>query len=150
VLAEHAAFARYSPTGHIVFERQGRLEAARFSLKSLTTTGAASPIVTGVSRGDMLDGPRFAFSRSGALVYVPATVDERDAPLHWLDARGQLERRTASGAAIRIDRRGAESTAVGVDDGRRVWAVGLGWRRDAGQSASVHQRRPERQPRVAP
>ena len=92
VLAEHAAFARYSPTGHIVFERQGRLEAARFSLKSLTTTGAASPIVTGVSRGDMLDGPRFAFSRSGALVYVPATVDERDAPLHWLDARGQLER----------------------------------------------------------
>ena len=92
LLAEQAAFARYSPTGHIVFERQGRLEAARFSLTTLTTTGAPSPIVTGVSRGDMLDGPRFAFSRSGALVYVPATLDERDAPLHWLDARGQLER----------------------------------------------------------
>jgi len=92
MLAEQAAFARYSPTGHIVFERQGRLEAARFSLTSLTTTGPPRPIVTGVSRGDMLDGPRFAFSRSGALVYVPATLDERDAPLHWLDARGQLER----------------------------------------------------------
>jgi serine/threonine-protein kinase len=92
LLASQAAFARYSPTGHLVFERQGRLEAARFSLKTLTTTGAPSPIVTGVSRGDMLDGPRFAFSRSGALVYVPATHDEGDAPLHWLDARGQLER----------------------------------------------------------
>ncbi len=92
VLAEQAAFARYSPTGHIVFERHGRLEAARFSLKTLTTTGAASPMVSGVSHSDTLDGPRFAFSRSGALVYVPATLDERDGPLHWLDARGQLER----------------------------------------------------------
>ncbi len=92
ILAEQAAFARYSPTGHIVFERHGRLEAAKFSLSTLTTTAAPQPMVSGVSRGDMLEGPRFAFSRSGALVYVPATIDERDAPLHWLDARGQLER----------------------------------------------------------
>ena len=35
MLAEHAAFGRYSPTGHLVFERQGRLEAARFSLSTL-------------------------------------------------------------------------------------------------------------------
>jgi serine/threonine-protein kinase len=92
LIAEHAAFARYAPTGHVVFERQGRLEAAAFSLNTLTTTSAPSPIVSGVSRGDMLEGPRFAFSRTGALVYVPATIDEQDAPLHWLDARGQLER----------------------------------------------------------
>lgn len=92
LLAEQAAFARYSPTGHVVFERQGRLEAAKFSLATLTTTTAPYPMVSGVSRGDVLDGPRFAFSRSGALVYVPAALDEHDAPLHWLDARGQLER----------------------------------------------------------
>lgn len=92
ILAEQAAFARYSPTGHVVFERQGRLEAARFSLRTLSTTDAPTPIVSGISRADMLDGPRFAFSKSGALVYVPATFDARDAPLHWLDARGQLER----------------------------------------------------------
>ena len=92
LLAEHAAFARYSPTGHLVFERHGRLEAARFSVSTLATTGPASPIVSGISRGDMLEGPRFAFSRSGSLVYVPAALDEHDAPLHWLDARGQLER----------------------------------------------------------
>ena len=92
LIAEQAAFARYSPTGHVVFERQGRLEAARFSLATLTTTTAPTPIVSGISRGDMLEGPRFAFSKTGALVYVPALVDERDAPLHWLDARGQLER----------------------------------------------------------
>ncbi|HYE84845.1 MAG TPA: winged helix-turn-helix domain-containing protein, partial [Vicinamibacterales bacterium] len=91
-LAEQAAFARYSPTGHIVFERHGRLEAAKFSLGTLTTTAAPSPIVQGISRSEVLDGPRFSFSRNGALVYVPAATDEGDAPLHWLDARGQLER----------------------------------------------------------
>ena len=31
-VATNAAFGRYSPTGHLVFERHGRLEAARFSL----------------------------------------------------------------------------------------------------------------------
>ena len=92
LIAEGAAFARYSPTGHIVFERQGHLEAARFSLSTLTMVTAPSPIVPGVSRGDMLEGPRFAFSNSGALVYVPAALDEMNTPLHWLDARGQLER----------------------------------------------------------
>jgi serine/threonine-protein kinase len=92
LIAEHAAFARYSPSGHVVFERQGRLEAARFSVNTLSTTSAPVPIVSGISRGDVLEGPRFAFSYSGSLVYVPATVDEQDAPLHWLDARGQLER----------------------------------------------------------
>lgn len=92
VIAEQAAFARYSPTGDVIFERHGRLEAARFSVTTLSLTGAPTAIVNGISRGDMLEGPRFAFSRSGALVYVPATFDEHDAPLHWLDARGQLER----------------------------------------------------------
>lgn len=92
VLAEQAAFARYSPTGHVIFERRGRIEAARFSLASLSLIGHPDAIVDGVSRGDMLEGPRFAFSNTGALVYVPAVLDERDTPLHWLDARGQLER----------------------------------------------------------
>jgi serine/threonine-protein kinase len=91
-VVEQAAFARYSPTGHLVFERHGRIEAAQFSLSSLSMIAAPAPIVSGISRGDMLEGPRFAFSNSGALVYVPASLDEIDAPLHWLDASGQLER----------------------------------------------------------
>ncbi len=90
VLATGAAFGRYAPTGHLIFERQGRLEAARFSLELLATTESARPAVSGVSRGAMLDGPRFAFSRTGSLVYVPSDVAEQDAPLHWLDAGEQF------------------------------------------------------------
>lgn len=90
VLATGAAFGRYAPTGHLVFERQGRLEAARFSLASLATTETARPAVSGVSRSAMLEGPQFAFSRTGSLVYVPSDPAARDAPLHWLDAAEQI------------------------------------------------------------
>ena len=90
VLATGAAFGRYAPTGHLIFERQGRLEAARFSLESLATTEAARPALSGVSRGAMLDGPRFAFSRTGSLIYVPSDAAEPGPPLHWLDAGEQL------------------------------------------------------------
>jgi serine/threonine-protein kinase len=89
VLALGAAFGRYAPTGHLIVERQGRLEAARFSIASLTTE-AARPAVSGVSRSAMLEGPRFAFSRTGSLVYVPSDAAERDAPPHWLDAGGPI------------------------------------------------------------
>jgi serine/threonine-protein kinase len=129
LLAEHAAFARYSPTGHIVFERQGRLEAARFSLSTMTMAGAPSPIVAGVSSGDVLEGPRFAFSQSGALVYVPAALDEHEAPLHWLDARGQLERvplpaPRAGSVAVAPDQRQLALTMEG-ESGPSVWVGDL-------------------------
>ena len=84
-LAADAAFGRYSPTGHLIVERHGHLEAAAFSLASLTTTGAPRRIAAGLSATGLLDGPRFAFSRTGALVYVPGPDGEPDAPRHWLD-----------------------------------------------------------------
>ena len=92
-LASAASFGRYSPTGHLIVERRGRLEAAPFSLATLTTTEPAKPIVSGVATTDALDGgPRFAFSRTGSLVYVPGTAAGAPDTLHWLDGRGQLER----------------------------------------------------------
>jgi serine/threonine-protein kinase len=90
IIATQAAFGRYSPTGHVVFERLGRLEAAPFSLTTLSFKETPRPILSGVSMAGLLDGPRFAFSRTGALIYVPRAADEDEAPLHWPDAGGQL------------------------------------------------------------
>jgi len=75
-----AAFGRYSPTGHLVFEQHGRLEAASFSIASLAMTGTPREIVTSVSAGGPLDGPRYAFSHTGALVYAPRLSEELEAP----------------------------------------------------------------------
>ena len=91
-IIDAAAFGRYSPTGHIVFERRGRLEAAPFSLVDRGVTAPSRSILRGLATGDAtLAGPRFAFSRTGSLIYVPGVSSEIDERLHWLDVRGGLE-----------------------------------------------------------
>lgn len=91
-LIESGAFGRYSPTGHLVFERRGRLEAAAFSLRERRVTSLPRPILRGLATGDAVHaGPRFAFSRTGALIYVPGTSADVDDRLQWLDVHGKLE-----------------------------------------------------------
>jgi serine/threonine-protein kinase len=91
-LVEFGAFGRYSPTGHLVFERRGRLEAAAFDVAERSLTGTPRPILRGLATGGPIPaGPRFAFSRTGSLIYVPGTSGEGEEQLQWLDVRGQLE-----------------------------------------------------------
>jgi Tol biopolymer transport system component/DNA-binding winged helix-turn-helix (wHTH) protein len=91
-IVESAAFGRYSPTGHVVFARRGRLEAAPFSLSDRTITAAPRPILRGLATTSAaFAGPRFAFSRSGSLIYVPGMSSDVDDRLHWLDVQGRLE-----------------------------------------------------------
>lgn len=91
-VVDAAAFGRYSPTGHLVFERRGRLEAAPFSTRTLALTASPRPILRGLATASgTLAGPRFAFSRTGSLLYVPGVSDEIDERLHWMDATGHLE-----------------------------------------------------------
>lgn len=91
-LIDSGAFGRYSPTGHIVFERRGRLEAAPFSLSDHQMSALPRPILRGLATsGATLAGPRFAFSRTGSLLYVPVASADVDERLHWLDVAGRLE-----------------------------------------------------------
>jgi hypothetical protein len=91
-VVDAAAFGRYSPTGHLVFERRGRLEAAPFSTRTLTLTASPRPVLRGLATASgTLAGPRFAFSRTGSLLYVPGASDEIDERLHWMDSSGHLE-----------------------------------------------------------
>jgi serine/threonine-protein kinase len=92
VVIDAGAFGRYSPTGHLVFERRGRLEAAPFSLSEGRTTSLSRPILHGLATsGTARTGPRFAFSRNGSLIYVPGASSDVDERLHWLDVGGRLE-----------------------------------------------------------
>jgi eukaryotic-like serine/threonine-protein kinase len=91
-LVGSAAFGRYSPTGHLVFERRGRLEATTFLPGERPSVALSRPIVHGVATdGTSQAGPRFAFSRTGSLVYVPSENVDDDNSLHWLDTTGRLE-----------------------------------------------------------
>src|SRR4029079_5048151 len=62
-LIEDAADARYLPTGHLAFVREGVMFAAPFDVRRLAVTGAAVPVVAGVRRtnNDAAEG-QFAMS----------------------------------------------------------------------------------------
>lgn len=128
-LVPAAAFGRVSPTGHLVFERRGRLEAAPFSWKPPRISAEPRPVLRGIATGTTFTGPRFAFSRTGSLVYMPGRSGSADDRLHWLAADGHLEPTPLPAAKIEsIDvARDLRQLALTVDGdtGPNVWVGDL-------------------------
>ena len=92
VLYRGGFYARYLPTGHLVFAREATLFASPFDLDRLELTGSPVPILEGVSSNPRRGEANFAFSESGALVYLPESVggvSERS--LMWVDRDGHEE-----------------------------------------------------------
>lgn len=71
VLIEDSTYARYVPTGHLVFVRNDTLFAAPFNPRSLATTGQAVQIIEHVTVDPLTGAAFYAFDPSGLLVYVP-------------------------------------------------------------------------------
>ena len=99
VLVEDAADARYVPTGHLIFLRQGTLMAVPFDLAGLETAGQPVPVISGVMQAINRSNVFFqscagqvGVSDSGLLAYVASDMvpDMRDSLL-WVDHEGNEE-----------------------------------------------------------
>lgn len=78
VVIEHARAPVWSPTGHLLFGRDGAVWAVPFDENSATTRGATVPVmpagtVCSVGSGSL----GFQLSSTGALVFVPADFDSK-------------------------------------------------------------------------
>jgi len=82
-------FARYLPSGHLVFIHQNTLFAAPFDLKTLALAGEPQPILEDVRNGDD-QGGNFDFSQNGNFVYLSGKGNLRRA-IFWLDSGGRLQ-----------------------------------------------------------
>jgi serine/threonine protein kinase/Tol biopolymer transport system component len=72
VVLEGTGFARYSPTGHLLYAQLGKVFAVRFATNRLSVSGPAVPVLDDVQMN--LAGHSYAdfdTSASKALVYVP-------------------------------------------------------------------------------
>lgn len=99
VLLEDAADARYVPTGHLVFLRQGTLMAVRFDLARMEIAGQPVALVENVMQAftsssfiGHAGAGQFGISDTGSLIYiaggiVPATMDS----LVWVDHKGSAQ-----------------------------------------------------------
>jgi serine/threonine-protein kinase len=83
-------YARYAPTGHIVYSTvDGGLFAIPFDDESLTTEGSAIPIVSGVVRADG-GVAHFAIAANGTLLYG-AGAGGRTEQVEWVDRSGRSQ-----------------------------------------------------------
>jgi hypothetical protein len=95
VLFEDAADARYVPTGHLIFLRQGTLMAVRFDLARLEVIGQpvalAENIMQAFHRSVYANtgAGQFGISDTGSLIYAAGgIVPDQNNSLVWVDQRG--------------------------------------------------------------
>ncbi len=118
IVIEGGTHARYSPTGHIVYARGGRLWAVLFDLTSLEVTGHSVPLLEGVAQSGPNGIAHFALSARGSFVYAPGTLRTPALRLVWVDREGNVEPLSAPPRRYfhpRLSPDG-QSVAVGIDD----------------------------------
>ena len=94
VLVQRSSFARYSPTGHLVYSppQSATLMAMPFDLERLEVTGDPFPaLVEGVMQSTASGISQFGFSSLGTLVFVPGGMQEAARTLVWVDRQGAAE-----------------------------------------------------------
>jgi len=89
VLIRGGTYARYVPTGHLVYYRAGTIMAVPFDPSGLEVRGTPSPVAEGVmpTAGNTGAG-QFSFSSLGSLVYIPGGSQSDTATLVWVDRKG--------------------------------------------------------------
>ncbi len=126
-LVQGGNYARYVPTGHIVYVRAGSLLAAPFDLTKLEVTGSPIPILEGVMVDPVAGAPQVSVSAAGSMVYVPGGALSFDKDLVWVDSRGtarpltdirryfELPSLSPDGRALAVTIAGAESSVWTYD-----------------------------------
>jgi Tol biopolymer transport system component len=90
-LVDRGENARYVPTGHLVFVRDGSLMAARFDLGRREVRGTPSPVVPKITHAARYAGGQYAFSNNGVLAYVPPGTSIPTARVVWRRRDGSTE-----------------------------------------------------------
>ena len=88
-LVQGGTFARYSPSGHLVYARGGSLYAVAFDPRALEVTGTPVKVVDGVLMSTNIGTAYFDVSPAGDLAYAAGPVENGERTLHWVDRQGK-------------------------------------------------------------
>ncbi len=90
VIHEGGYYARYVPTGHLVFIRDGTLFGMTFDARRLEPTGSPAPLVQGITTNNGPGGAQYSFSDTGDFAYVSGEVGVPTYPIVWVDKERQI------------------------------------------------------------
>ena len=92
VLVEGGTCPCYSPSGHLVYARNGNLLAVRFDPDRLEVTGQPFIVLEGLLMSRNTGIANFEISMSGDLAYIPGKADGGARTLFIVDRSGQAEK----------------------------------------------------------
>ena len=81
----------YSPSGHIIYARAGKLFAVPFDIARQEVTGSPFEVLDGVSMSRTTGAAHFTLSDRGDLAYAPGVVEGGTRTLVWVDRSGKAE-----------------------------------------------------------
>jgi Tol biopolymer transport system component len=131
---QHGGFyARYLPSGQVVYMHEGTLFAVPFDLKRLEVTGQPAPILEGVLNVSLYAGAQFSFSETGSLVYVAGRSGGQNVSIYWMDREGRFTPLREAPGDYRnpVFSPDGKRLALDIGDGKRrdIWVYE--WERDA-------------------
>jgi serine/threonine-protein kinase len=91
ILPIQGTYPRYSPSGHLLFEREGRVFAVPFDPHRLEVIGQPVPVLDGVKTSPNSGAADFMVSDTGSLVYLPENVYAHEGLLLWVDRKKQVK-----------------------------------------------------------
>ncbi len=109
-------FARYSPTGHLVYGRQTALLAVAFDLARLRVSGSPFPVLGGIVAYQDSGTANFSISQNGSLAYVTHHEGAADRSLVWVDEHGLA-------SPVLAARHGYQGVRVSPDHGRLALSI---------------------------
>ena len=126
-------YARYLPSGQVVYMHEGTLFAVPFDLKRLEVTGQPAPILEGVLTVPLYAGAQFSFSETGSLAYVPGRSGGVNVSIYWMDREGKFTPLRETPGDYRNPALSPDGKRLALDIGdakrRDIWVYE--WERDA-------------------
>jgi serine/threonine-protein kinase len=90
ILDEKGYYARYLPTGHLVYTRAGVLVTAPFDLATLKVAGDSVPVLENILLDSAYNTVQYTFSNNGLFVYVPGGDTSKCIPA-WVNRQNKTE-----------------------------------------------------------
>ena len=80
---------RYSPSGHVIYAREGKLLAVPFNPRTLQVTGQPFPVADGVFTSSNTGMAAYSISADGTLVYAVGPAEGGTRLPVWVDRKGR-------------------------------------------------------------
>jgi serine/threonine protein kinase len=118
ILQHGGYYARYLPSGHMVYVHQGVLLGVKFDPVRLEMHGAPLPLLDDLAANPITGGGQFDFSNTGTFIYAAGKSATLSLQLAWLDSSSRLQPVMAAS--------GVYSSPRISPDGRKLALLGNG------------------------